>query len=132
MGFVVVALIIGVIYLAQRAPAPDGANSGSPGPDVNVPALGATSTPSPAMTGGTPHFSRQNQLRHRTNQSFVEQKRRPVTITAPQPDTNKDVFGGLTNWYKSDGGYQRETRPPAAVVTTQKSLTTRSVLPFKF
>ena len=134
MGFVVVALIFGMVWLAHRAPAAvgmDASNTGPLGPDRNLPALGFTDVPSPAMTGGTPYIGRQNQLRAQTNSAYVEQPVKAPSVVTPLPDTSLGIMGGLTNAYKSDGGYKRETQPPSVTVN-YKPVNGPRVAYFKF
>ncbi len=113
MVYLIVGLLGGVFYLAHKS-APTGTVSNIP-PDTNLPSSGATSTFSPAVTGGQPLVSKANRLRLGTNYSNVRQNRGGSLVLQPQAGSSPGILGGMTN-ATSDGGYKREAAP---VRTTQ-------------
>lgn len=113
MGFLVIAAIVGVIWLAGKnnpnATSGD-ANSDALQPDVNIPALGATDKFSPALTGGRAMIHKGNRLRQRISYQNSEIMLRPSVVSQPMAGASVGVFGNLSN-QNNDGGYKRENTP---------------------
>jgi hypothetical protein len=116
---IIVGLIAGIWAVGRKLPGTSSdPNAQSPGPDRNLPALGATDKFSPAITGGTNRVGKQNRLRADVNSAFVRAKPSLSNVMAPEPGSTPGFTGNLTG-ANYDGGYKREDSP---LLTAQRPL----------
>ncbi len=80
MVVLIAFLALGVVYLAVKSPDVNtGPNTQDPGPNVNVPPIGAVGNPSPAMSGGSPVASQTYRTAMSVNAGLVGNDLRKVT-----------------------------------------------------